>query len=268
MLFTEIRKWRKTISVILSKEMAYKLDFLLSIFVPALVFMLISYNVWGSIYDHQPQKSIGGYSKHEMLQYQAWAFITALLVRSHRSWNLSDDIRLGRITSFLLYPFSFWKFHSCEFIGFQGIQLIIAALSLTVLLLCGVIEIPTLHTLLLGVAFCMAIGVLWFALEFLFGLAAFWLEETWVFRYIFQIFAVVLSGGFFPLELFPQWLQKALAFTPFPFMTAFPVQIFLGRQHGDLLGALALIVTWLGIVIVITRLAWRRGIRLYTAAGM
>lgn len=252
----------------MSRYMAFKADFFLSLIAPALVFIAINYNVWRAIYQTQGERSIGGFSMEQMLHYQCWSFIVALLVRSHRAWNLSEHIRLGRITSFLLYPFDAWKFYSCEFIAFQLIQVVIVAVSMIALQLLGFLPSFDPTTVALGLAFSLLVSVLWFVFEFTFGLAGFWLEEVWVFRVVFNFFAVLFSGAFIPIELFPTSLQRAIAYTPFPFITSVPVHFFLGTSQVSFAWAVTTLVGWIVALGLCSWFVWKRGLRLYTAAGM
>jgi len=268
MIIREFQKWRTTITVSISRYMAFKADFFLMLVAPSLVFIAVNYNVWKAIYQTQAGQSIAGFTMEQMLHYQCWSFIVALLVRSHRTWNLSEAIRLGRITSFLLYPFDAWKFYLCEFLGFQLIQVGIAVLSVFMLGCFGFIPQIDLATLGMGIAFSLLVSILWFVCDFTFGLGGFWLEEVWVFRVIFNLFAILFSGAFIPIEFFPESLQRFLAYTPFPFITAVPVHIFLGTSSVSLGWAAVTLLGWIFVLGIGSCFVWRRGLKLYTAAGM
>lgn len=268
MIRAEILKWSATISVSLSRYMAYKTDFFLTLLAPSIVFVLINYNVWASIYFYRGGSAISGLSMSDMLRYQCAAFLVSLIIRSHRSWNLSEDIRLGRITSFLVYPFEAWKFHASEFLAFQLLQMVTVALALCVLILGGFLGAFAWSNLVTGILFSVLVSALWFALEFLFGIMAFWLEETWVIRVIFQLAAVFLSGAFIPLELFPPTVRHVLSFTPFPFITSVPANIMIGNPGVHLGSATLTLALWIALIALAGWITWRKGIRLYTAAGI
>ena len=80
-----------------------------------------------------------------------------------------------------------------------------------------------------GLIFCLAVSFFWFNLQYLLGLLAFWLEETWVLRVIFQIIVQFFSGSLLPLEFFPKAWVEILIFTPFPYLTHLPVNLFMGK---------------------------------------
>jgi len=268
MVSHELGKWRKTISVSLSRYMAFKADFFLMLVAPSFVFIAINYNIWRSVYQSRGGESISGFSMDQMLQYQCWSFIVTLLVRSHRTWNLSEHIRFGRMTAFLLYPFDAWKFYASEFIAFQLLQLTTAALAVSVLQVFNFLPPPDIGAYAIGFGFSLLVSVLWFALDFTLGLAAFWLDEVWIFRVIFGFFAVLFSGAFIPIELFPAGLQTFLTYTPFPFITSVPAHFFMGTSSVSVWSATVTLLGWIGALSLCAVVVWRRGLRLYNAAGI
>ena len=264
----EFAKWRTTIASSLARQMTYKVDFFLMLIAPSIVFVSVNYTVWRSIFTLRGDAPIGGFSMDEMLRYQCWSLIAAFLIRSHRSWDLSEDIRMGRITAFLLYPFDLWKFHACEFLAFQCVQIVMAAIAIITMITIGLLPLPPLACLMTGVFFSLCVSALWFLFEFAFGLVAFWLEETWILRFVFNLFAVLLSGAFIPIELFPQSLQAILRYTPFPLIASLPVHLFLGSNVTPLPFAFLSMAIWMAIMTLASIITWRRGIGLYSAAGM
>lgn len=268
MVRAELRKWEKTITVAMSRYLAYKADFLLMLVAPSFVFLAVNYSVWYSIYKSQDTGSIAGFSKEQMLHYQCWSFIASLLIRSHRTWNLSEHIRFGRITSFLLYPFDAWKFYAGEFIAFQILQFVTTLLSIGLLRVCHLLPPLDLATCFVGICFALLVSVMWFVCEFTMGLAGFWLEEVWIFRVVLGFFAVFFSGAFIPLELFPESLQTIISWTPFPFITSIPVHIFLGTEPVAIWSAVLTLCAWTLGLAVVGAVVWRRGLKLYTAAGI
>jgi ABC-2 type transport system permease protein len=268
MAIPELGKWRKTISVALSRYMAFKADFFLMLVAPSFVFIAINYNIWRSVYLSRGGESISGFSMDDMLHYQCWSFIVALIVRSHRTWNLSEHIRLGRMTALLLYPFDVWKFYTSEFLAFQLLQLTIAVLAVSILLFFDFLPPVTPETFVIGIGFSLLVSVLWFVIDFTLGLVAFWLDEVWIFRSIFGFCAVLFSGAFIPIELFPSELQTVLAYTPLPFITSVPAHIFMGTEHASLWTATATLLGWICALSLCASIIWRRGLRLYNAAGI
>lgn len=262
-----VKKWLQTIRISWSRYTAYRLNFVLQVIGPAAVFFFIKYNLWSSIYQGDAELVIKGYNFDQMITYHIWAFVVGLLAQGHTALNLALDIRMGRISSYLIYPFNFWEFHTASFLGFQVLQLCIASLSLIIFSLIGILPGFTWADLLLGIGICLYVSFFWFLLQYFTGILSFWLEETWILRVILQLITVFLSGAIIPLDLFPDFLREVLFYTPFPYLTYYPIKIFMG-QEVNLLNFFAVITSWIGVLFVINSLIWKRGMRLYTAAGM
>ncbi|EQC50697.1 ABC-2 family transporter protein [Bacteriovorax sp. DB6_IX] len=262
-----ILKWFQTIRISWSRYTAYRLNFFLQIIGPSLVFFFIKYNLWTSIYSAEEGLIIKGYSFHEMITYHIWSFVVAQIAQGHTALNLSIDIRMGRISSYLIYPFNFWEFHTASFIGFQILQLAITSLSIGVFVLLGIMPDFSTASLLNGITACLYVSMFWYALQYFTGMLAFWLEETWIMRVILQIVTVFLSGAIIPLELFPEFFREFLTYTPFPYLTYYPIKIFMGSPV-NMVNFYGTITIWIGIFAAINSYLWKRGIRLYTAAGM
>lgn len=261
-------KWLVTIRVSLTRLMAYRSTFLLSIVAPGIVYYLIKYNLWASIFTLQGIESIQGFTQKEMLEYQAWGLIAFLLTQGFISPAIAEDIRLGRISAFLLYPFEFWQFHCAAFTATQAVQLLIALVTIFFFIITGLLSLPSFIPLVQGLSLALLVGLLWFTIVFMIGITSFWLEETWTVRIIFFFIAQLFSGSYFPLEFFPRWLQAILMYTPFPYFTYVPCQLLMGTYQGSFLQACGITLLWGVFTILCARRVWSRGMRLYTAAGM
>lgn len=268
LLRLEAAKWAQTIQISLSNHMAYKLHFVLLVIGPSLVFFFVRYNLWTSIYAVHGVQKIGSYDLHGMLRYQVWVMIVAFLAQSYYATNLAEDIRLGRISSYLIYPFEFWQYHTADFVALEGIQILVALVTAAVAMIAGWSDSIGMRQLVAGTTLSLMAGVFWFAVNFSLGLIAFWLEETWVLRVMFVTVSTFLSGAVLPLDVYPAWLRTVLGYTPFPYVTFVPVKVFLGEYGGNTLTAILTVFAWTLVAALLARTIWRRGLKLYTAAGM
>lgn len=262
-----LAKWLQTIKVCWTKYTTYRLNFLLQVLGPAIVFFFIKYQLWSAIFSGPGETKIGNYDLHTMITYHGFALVVGLLTQGHAAMNLAEDIRMGRISTYLIYPFNFWEFHTANFIAFELLQIIVTAVTLVGFGLTGLVALPSIGVILSGYAFCLVVSCFWFALQFFTGLLGFWLEETWILRVMLQLLSTFLSGAIIPIDLFPTWAQRILDFTPFPYLTYYPIKYFTGGDLSLTKGIL-MIVSWTVVFIFINRKIWGRGIRLYTAAGM
>ena len=262
-----LAKWIQTMRISWSQLTAYRLNFFLQVIGPSLVFFFIKYNLWSSIYAGDTTAVIQGYTFNDMITYHAWNLIVSLIAGGYASHNLAEDIRLGRISSYLIYPFNFWEFHTASFLSFQLLQTIISFVTIGFVWSIGLIEIESIQSLVQGYIFCFIVSLMWFTLQYMTGILSFWLEETWILRVILQVVAAFLSGAILPLELYPRWLVEILDYTPFPYLSYYPIKVFSNEASLFSTGPL-IIISWMLIFMIINKIIWKKGMKLYTAAGM
>lgn len=91
---------------------------------------------------------------------------------------------------------------------------------------------------------------------------AFWIVRV---ENILVIFQSMYEAGRWPVGIYPDWLRWSLTFiVPVAFATTVPAEALAGRLTPQtLLGALALAV----LLLVVSRLFWRRGLRQYSGAS-
>lgn len=266
-------KWIETIRVGIMRYMAYRLDFFLQVLAPPIVFLFVKANLWQAIYAHHPGELIGGLNLQQMISYHAWALLAGLLTTSHYSINLSEEIRMGKISSYLIYPFNFWSFHTANFLAYQIIQLVVFMVGLFLFIFLGILPFEffslsnSIPAICSGLILSLIAGLFWFSLQFLSGILSFWLEETWMLRVVMIFLANFLGGAIIPINLFPDFWQEWLHWTPLPYLTYLPVRVFMGHPidwgHALIIGLLYFIP-----LLILNSWVFRRGIRLYTGAGM
>jgi len=263
-----LAKWAATIQVTWSNLLVYRMNFLLQTLAPLFVFLVVKLSLWYKIMG-DGSTVIMGYGFHQMVSYHLWILITSILVFNSNGTRISEDIRMGRITSYLIYPFQLWEFHAASFLARTVVQLLIAAVTLfgVFLIFQPWFVLPELQTLVSGLLLVLLAAVFWFWTHFIIGLVGFWLEETWTLMVMLQITAYFLSGSMIPLTLYPPWMQQVLSYSPFPYIAYLPAQVFLGAPV-DLGFSFMVLSSWTLLMILLAIVVWKRGMRLYTAAGM
>ncbi len=263
-----MKKWLFTLQAHAVRLTAFRLNFLLLVLGPALVFFGVKISLWLSIFHHQPDTGLGGYTRQEMLEFQTWTLIIALLSQSYNASSLAEDIRLGRISTWLLYPFSFLSAQFAAYLSFFLVQIIASGVLLCLAHLAGFVSIISPSSLFGGSLLCCISALLWYFLQLAAGFLAFWLEEVWVLRVLIQMSIQFLSGAILPLSFFPPEFASWLSLSPFPLMTQIPADVLMGRIPPFEAIHYGLGFVWILIFFVLSRLIFQRGLRLYTAAGM
>jgi ABC-2 type transport system permease protein len=107
-----------------------------------------------------------------------------------------------------------------------------------------------------------------FLLEWTLALAAFWTTRVNAINQVYFLLMLFLAGQIAPLTLFPHWIQILADILPFQWMLGFPVELVLGRlTQIQALEGLAAQVIWVTVSLLLVRLVWRAGVRVYSAVG-
>lgn len=212
-----------------------------------------------------------GYTGDQMLSYVLLMNLLRSFVFTGRGWELVGEISSGKISSYLVRPINYHGYALALDLAQKTVHL--TAAFLEVGLLVAVIKAPIYlparpETWLLFPAAVALSSLLFFFLEFMVSSLAFWTSESGGPLFCFELFLQFAAGTFFPLDVLPAALQRALALTPFPYMVFFPINIYLERTSTPeavrLLGVEAL---WLALFYWAARAVWRVGVQSYSAEG-
>ncbi|MEK7390297.1 MAG: ABC-2 family transporter protein [Elusimicrobiota bacterium] len=217
------------------------------------------------------KSSFLGYSRSEMLTYVLLLNILRSFVFAGRGWQLVGEISSGRISSYLVRPISYHGYALSLDLAQKSVHLVSAILEVSLLaaLVRGQLFIPAdPATWLLFTASVVVSSLLFFFLEFLVSSLAFWTSESGGPLFCFELFLQFAAGAFFPLDVLPEGLRRALEITPFPYMVYFPIRLFLQKiTPAQALHLLTLETAWLFAVAAAALFVWRRGVRSYAAEG-
>lgn len=262
-----LRKVIKTVQVYISNFLAYRLNFFLEFSMPSLFFFLIKYNIWTGIYGGVDSELVlRSYTLKQMMNYQSWTLVVGLLTQSFHGGNLAAEVRLGKITSALLYPFDFWMIIFSRFVAFIAIQFIVALSSVLFLSQVGLLTIPDIGLIPSALFVTLLAAFFWCTYNYLTGILAFWFEETWFFRVFMIVVGKIFSGSLMPLEFFPAAVRSLVLLSPLPYLSYYPVKIILSSETSVLLPVVALCI-WNIICVLVCALLWRQGLKRYTGAG-
>jgi len=112
--------------------------------------------------------------------------------------------------------------------------------------------------------------LIFFFLSFLVSAVTFWYPEHngWPARFVAFVIIEFLSGGLFPLDIFPQAVFKVLSFLPPAYFLFYPLQIYLGRlAKPEIFAVFAMMFVWLAVLYFCARLVWNKGVKIYGAYG-
>jgi ABC-2 type transport system permease protein len=227
------------------------------------------YSFWTALIGDKP--SFLGYTRPQMLTYVLALNILRSFVFTGRGWQMVGEISSGRISSYLVRPVRYWGYALALDLAQKTVHVVAAFLEVGLLVLAvrGELFIPRdPATWLVFTAAVITSSLLFYFLEFIVSSLAFWTSESGGPLFCFELFLQFAAGAFFPLDVLPEALRRALEGTPFPYMVYFPVRVFLEKvplhEAVRLLGMEAL---WLGVVYALAMTVWTRGVRSYAAEG-
>lgn len=229
---------------------------------------LMSLTIWTLVFTQQSEAF--GYDGSQMISY---IFLVSLLqgtILATHMHSLAGDIYSGTISQLLIKPVSVFKYLAAGEVADKIRNVVLIALEMGVFYLIFRPEftLPSLGMFGLFLIW-VALGIiLHFYIEILFGTLGFWTPQVWATKFLFFVIIDVTAGKLFPLDVLPQSIQTLLNLTPFPYLAYVQTQLFLGRlDAAQMLGYSIGLLAWTIILGALATIAWRRGVKSYSAAG-
>jgi ABC-2 type transport system permease protein len=213
--------------------------------------------------------SVGGYTAPDFAAYFLALMLVNHLTYTWIMYEYDYRIREGSLSSSLLRPVH--PIHSDVADNLSSKMVSTPGLLLVAIVL-GVIFRPAVHIVPWALAAAIPAVVLAyivrFLLEWTLALAAFWTTRVNAINQIYFVVVLFLSGQVAPLSLFPPAIQTIASVLPFRWMVSFPVELILGNLTPlQALAGFAVQAAWLAVCLLCVRLAWRAGVRRYSAVG-
>ena len=198
------------------------------------------------------------------------SFVT-MATSSWLSLYLSDDIRLGRLSSWIIRPASLLHHFVANNLAEKVLKtaMLLPIVGVLVFIYADSVTVPTSagRWSLFAVSTVLA-GALVFTLDVLVGSLAFWFDDTTALDRVRILLINVLSGAVVPLTLMPEWARGFVLAQPFRFMVSFPVELVTGHLSGrSVATGFALQLGYVVLACAITRAIWNAGLRAYSAVG-
>ncbi|KXK11803.1 MAG: hypothetical protein UZ22_OP11002000249 [Microgenomates bacterium OLB23] len=221
--------------VTISEYFAYRMNFILWR-ARAFFSLIIRYYLWLALYEGS--QSIFGYSEAQMMTYVLLSTVISSFVLATRTPDLAGQILNGDVINFLLKPFSFFGYFLTRDFTDKLLNVVFSILEVYILFALLKPQIivstdPFMWTALIIFTFLGCLIA--FNINMLISFIAFWSPEVWAPRFIFFILVMFFSGGFFPLDILPTGVYKALLLTPFPYFYFVPSKLYLGYTGSELI---------------------------------
>jgi ABC-2 type transport system permease protein len=230
---------------------------------------LIYLVVWSAV-TRSSGGSVGGYGPGDFAAY----FIVLMLVNHVTyTWVMFEyeyAVRQGTLSFALLKPLH--PIHSNIADNVSSKLITFPGLAVVAVILAAVFH-PVFHPIPLWAvaAFVPALFLAFlvrFLVEWTLALAAFWTTRVSAVNQVYFVVALFLSGQLAPIALLPVPVRVAAFILPFRWTVGFPVELLLGKLTPvQALIGIAAQVVWLGLALLILRVVWRAGLKVYSAVG-
>lgn len=201
---------------------------------------------------HASADSFGGYSVRDL----SWGLIFAQIATvgmPNLSWEISEDVKSGKIAVYLLNPVKYPAFKALEVLSGAFSNLLV----MTVLALgigAAFAGLPELSLASVAGSLFLLVGsfVIFALLHLLIGLLSFVLEEVQPIRWIVWKFNLLLGGNILPITFFPPWLQTVAYASPFAY-TGYTAGLTFARFNPESFLRYALTqALWIAILVSVT----------------
>ncbi len=266
-----MKKYFQIFKVSFEQEFSYKLNFIMWR-VRNILQIVLTFFLWSSVFEN-PDTQVFGYNREKILTYVFGILILRAIVYSAKAFDVAVEISNGDISNFLLKPINYFKYWATRDVASKALNLGFSIVEIIILVLIFKPElfiqtnILVLFSVLSSIVFA---AVIFFCLLFLSNISAFWMPENgWAAHFLFIVIITdFLSGGIFPLDIFPEAFQKFLYLTPFPYLLFYPLQVYLGKISGlEIVRGLITSFVWIGILLITIKYFWVKGLKRYSAEG-
>jgi len=256
-------KYTEYFKIGFKKSIEYK-SYLIGALVTPLFMGFFFYFIWSYIFEVKSKGvagfEIGGFTFEEMIIYLVIGLLIQTAKQTEISERISATIKSGDISIFLCRPVNFVKSLLSDGIGEKLIPFGTFVILLAIVTNLFAVKVPTITILVIFAIYGLLLIFFQIIIDVMIGGLAFWLTEIWGIRSSIQQILWILSGRALPLSLFPQMMQRFLAWTPFLYLEYTFASIYLMKLSiEEALRAMGIFMIWILILLVLMRWLYARG---------
>lgn len=263
---------RTVFSLELRKIFSYRADFWIHFVGGLLTQITLAYFLWQAIFQYNGVDEMRGYSFFALMLYYVMVPLVDRMVRGPEASQVATEIYEGTLNRYLIYPVSFFYYKYVTHIAQTTIFTLQFFVALAVFI--GLFGMPEgtslkLEPFLMGMGLVLIGSVFYFSLVAMLEMFAFWADHVWSLIVMLRFIMFFTGGGMIPLEFFPDSIVAIINLLPFPYLTAYPIQGFLGRLTFEFfIDGMLVMSIWTILAVVGVQFVWRNGLRRYSGIGM
>jgi ABC-2 type transport system permease protein len=181
---------------------------------------------------------------------------------------IDEEVKTGTLAYSINRPYIYNLFHYFGFMGRVVPSLMVNVLlgSLIAIVMVGPIQV-SLSGILAGSVLLFFGYMLDFFMSLGIGLAAFWMEDTSAFMWIYHKGFMVFGGAILPLALFPDKVQAIAIRLPFAQMYYSAARILVHYDSALFLQYLELQLMWIAVAAMVVSFMFMKGVRYVSLNG-
>lgn len=257
--------YTRLFSIALQDLLEYRLDHVIRALRYGLAIGLYGL-LWLAINRESPQLNL---NPQELIRYYLLAAILYGASNFHLDY-VEADIRLGKISIFLLKPLSsYLYYYFIEAVRMTFEVFFKSVVFFPIAYLFGLRLETTIGNLLLFYLMLPLIFTYSYTVYFTVSSLAFRFHRAEALRMSVMFFSRFVSGVYVPLYFLPHNVVESLFALPFPHLAFTPIQIALGEfAWFEVLASFVILFSWTMFFILLQKFIWQRMIHHYESTGI
>ncbi len=264
-----MKKYLFTAWISFRTHTAYRAEIVMSV-LSTLFTLAVQVFLWKSLYASSPDAM--GVSGDAMVTYFIiGSTITLILRNADTTWQVSQDVKKGTITTSLCRPVPYPLQKLAGVAGGCLFSFLFTAVPLAVAgALLFHLQGPASPVATgLAVVVILAALFMYFLLWLITGMISFWVGEMpWALPSFINAVIWFFSGSAIPLWIYPSWLRRVADVLPGRFAYDLPLSLYIGRiTTVEGLAGLGMEMAWIGCLALAAYGIWRAGTRKLAIQG-
>lgn len=246
------------------RTIVYRARMVVWLLIDTLHFIIFPF-IWLAIFGER--QMIAGFTRADIITYYIAIAFVSLIANAHINRRIKIDIMEGDMNAYLVKPLRYYFYCISQECGYKliAVPLFAVLLIIAYFIFPDYIVLPTqISTIIFFIISLIVSYAISSLLEFMIGVATFWLGETTALLNAKQILENMFNGKIAPLSFFPPLLQSIAGILPFQYVAYIPAQILLERiTLNEIIQHMAIAAVWVAVLSCVAWILWRKGIRAY-----
>lgn len=239
-------------------------------FIGNFIYLIIVYSLWKSIFSSSDSQIINGMTFQDTMVYLVLASSMFMLLESHLTWRMHEDIQSGKIVLDIIKPLGYQAFKYAGIFGeviFSFVTTFIPTFIIVYFLSDSKIQ---LGFNLIFFLISMIIGVfISLNIDFFIGTIGLYTQSIWGINMMKEVILLLFSGAVIPINFFPEHLRQITMRLPFQSIYHAPLQFLVNKNMSYIDGIETLItqILWVFVLGILSYLFWMKSLKTITVNG-